>query len=196
MGFWGPVTLQLQGLFTSHPGCFELRSGTGRDCHSRDRGGCCAGGRGSRQHSDSRGGVSGGLDPLPLPSQSQHPPGSRAGRVPPEPLGAPGRPLLSLPEPLAPAEPAASAGIPQPRGWEWVAGSSLPRDPPGAPSAAPCSAVASSARQRWRARAARWATRTARGAPRASRPAPPGPGAVPGSRGQVGAWGGTRGGWF
>lgn len=65
MGFWGPVTPQLQGLFTLHTGCFELRSGTGRDCHSRDRGGCCAGGRGSRQHADSRGGALGGWTPCP-----------------------------------------------------------------------------------------------------------------------------------
>lgn len=65
MGFWGPVAPQLQGLFTSHPGCFELRSGTGRNRHSRDRGGCRAGGRGSRQHSDSRGGSRGAGPPAP-----------------------------------------------------------------------------------------------------------------------------------
>lgn len=108
----------------------------------------------------------------------------------------------SLPVPLAPAQPPASAELRRSRrdGSRWLRAivSLGRRGYAGARSAPPCSAPASSTRPRWRARAASWATCTARGARRASRPAPPGPSAAAASQGQVGAMGlpreGLRGG--
>lgn len=107
----------------------------------------------------------------------------------------------SLPVPLAPAQPPASAELRWSRrdGSRWLRAlvSRGCHGHAGAHSAPPCSVPASSTQPWWRARAASWATCTARGARRASRPAPPGPSAAPGSPGQVG-WGylgrGCRGG--